>query len=938
MCVIIKKYIAAFFLDRCIRKHGKESKMKHPLSRLIALSLAALMLLSAFASCDTDPGKTDDTTQSPSSDPPISDPVDDEVTKDNQIAPLDYDTAQLASFDYAPGVYYDAIALSITPNTAGNTVRYTTDCSEPTADSPIFEEALPLSYTAEAAEAGCRVVNLRARCFDAEGNPIGRVVSATYIFPESEDRFTTRVISLVTEQKNLYGDTGILTNYSWKGKMSERPVNFQLYSADGELLIVQDMGIRIYGTGSRGNAQKNFRLFARKEYSPYSGHVNYPIWNDLYSEYTGARIEEFDKILVRGGASNFHNSMITNLVGHEMMEDSAVPAGDFEPAALYMNGEYYGMMMMIEDYDTYSYESHYGANEDQVTTINFGVHADGLTWELDDGTAEEYAEWKAVDWYLYTTDFSNEDEYQRVCQIMDIQNMIEYITFQCYVNNWDWPRNNQRIWRYSAAKGESMTGATGVGGYDPTAPIGQDGRWRYVIKDIDVSMGMNVNPDLNYYARLDVGFFDVMRKDRHGENHMYDIFKNLMRNPDFCRRFYLYVCEFMNTRGSVEEYLEVINTLSLQVAEEMKYHVAEYGDDLTEWDRHLECMREFAQLRPAIVLQNMHDYNDQYSHGYRLNTVKLTIKGQGTVLYNGAALSENRTIYSIENIAIPISFEPAPGYKFQKIVIEGGENIGGKLTLTESECSIMVQFVKDSSYTAPTAPVWPVINEVGFTSAHRANGCDWVELYNPSQAEIDLSGYVLQAGTESFTLPAIKLVPDAFTIIFFGADKGANYAPFGLSGSDTVVLLSKDNEKLDEVTLLVAGENGLVGRYPDGGDWVELSAWDITPGKANIYGKGERHNFDEACQNTVMFNGYLLPTAIFSRNSDGQLTFTRSALKGFESKIPTDIYNGIEALLQNKKDTDTIIVEDLLRDLKENYPQIKIYTVDSLGSYIIRFA
>ncbi len=900
--------------------------MKLSLSRLLALTLIPLSLAALLASCDAD------------GEDPLDSTLTEALKPDGQIPPADYDSPELASFDLTPGIYYDAVALTLKSQSQDYTIRYTTDCSEPTADSPVYTDAIPMSYLADSADAGATIYNIRARCFDKDGAALGHTVSATYIFPESKDRFTTKVISLVTEEKNLYGETGILDNYEWRGRESERPVNFQLYGTDGSLLISQDMGIRIYGTGSRKNEQKNFRLFARREYTPHTGHVNYPVFPNLYSETTGARIEEFDKLLVRGGASNFHNSMITNLIAHEMMEGSNVPAGDFEPAALYFNGEYYGLMMLLEDYDTYSYEEHYGASEDQVSTVNFGVHSNGLTWELDDGPEAEFAEWMAVDQYLFTTDFSDEAEYTRVKELIDIDNIIEYIVFECYVNNWDWPRNNQRIWRYYGIDGEnSQSGVDGAGGYDPDAPLGQDGRWRFVVKDIDVSMGMNVNPELGYYAELDTNFFDVMRKDRYGKNHMYDIFKNLLKNDDFRQRFYLYICEFMNTRGAVDNYLDIINRLSLQIAEEMKYHTAEYGDTLADWDRHLSHMRNFAIKRPDFVFEDVNEYSSARGDGYLMNRVTLEIVGKGTFTYNGGSFTKSGLIYSLKEVTLPVTATPAYGYKFARIEVEGGRYENGKLSLPSDECKVKVIFEEDPSYTAPV-PTSPVINEVGFTSAHKVNGHDFIELYNPTSAELSLKGYSLTCGNATYTFPSITIPANGFRVFLFGTGEGALYLPIEIDKGETLALKNDKGELIDSALLLAPGKDSLIGRYPDGGDWVAISPWDITPGMPNLHGTGNDHYYADPVRHNVMFNGVLMDDSMitFGKTEDGKATFLLTDVHKLQSSLPRSIYNIlIDAL--DKFDADhPILLSDYVTELNKSSEYVSAFYVESLDSAVIR--
>ncbi len=852
-----------------------------------------------------------------------------------------FDTSGMPQFNIQPGVYYDAIAIELSTDNPAYTIRYTTDCTTPTTQSPVYDGAFPMQYNAETARQDVTVFNIRAASFDQTGKMIGRVVCGSYLFPKDESRFTTQIISIVTDPDHLYDDiTGIFKNYEGKGRAWERPVNLSLYSVDGDLSAQQDLGIRINGTGSRKNAQKNFRLFARKDYTAETGHFNYALFPGLLSEYTGAQIDEFDTFLVRGGASNFHNSMITNLIAYEMMEGSAVDAGNFEPAALYLNGEYYGLMMLMEDYSPYYFESHYGVDENKVTTINYTVVNNvGVAWEADDCTDAEFKEWSAARHFVEDNDMADSANYARACEIFDMDNLIESIVFNCYVNNWDWPRNNIRVWRYHGVEtSPSLSGLEGTGGYNPEAQIGFDGRWRYVIKDLDVSMGMNVDADQNYFAETDVDFFHVLYKDGRVSSLM-TMFRSLIQNKTFEREFFLYLAEFMSTRGSVDNFLEIINSLSLQVSPEMQYHTAEYNDTLDMWDYYLQSMRSFAQLRPAIVWDSIK--NNIYEIPYTTELTKITFKieGQGQVSFNGGLFDNGDLAYGIKKLDIPIEGVPAPGYVFKSIKAEGGTVSEGNLYMRNETVTITIVFEKGDT-TVEEEPVQRpdhiVLNEIGHSSMEKVNGHDWIELYNPTDKEINLKGYSITNGMETYTLPQIKIPAKGFKIIFCsGTEEGGVYAPFTIAAGDNVALYNAKGKLLDQVTILTKASTAHLGRYPDGESWVELSRFELTPNEANAYRAAHEHRFDPVTQNTLMIDGVLFDHNLFTASEDGTLTISRKNLEKAADSLTEKSKSTLLSALDSLKG-DAIKVTDLMKALESKGKET--YYCDSLNTYIARIS
>ena len=74
---------------------------------------------------------------------------------------------------------------------------------------------------------------------------------------------------------------------------------------------------------------------------------------------------------------------------------------------------------------------------------------------------------------------------------MDVENYLDYMAYNIYLCNQDWPNNNVRCYRYFTTEGESYG----------EAPY--DGRWRYLLHDIDYTYGLYGQQEvLNSYDTL----------------------------------------------------------------------------------------------------------------------------------------------------------------------------------------------------------------------------------------------------------------------------------------------------------------------------------------------------------------------------------------------------------------------------------------------------
>ena len=120
--------------------------------------------------------------------------------------------------------------------------------------------------------------------------------------------------------------------------------------------------------------------------------------------------------------------------------------------------------------------------------------------------------------------------------------------------------------------------------------------------------------------------------------------------------------------------------------------------------------------------------------------------------------------------------------------------------------------------------------------------CDWIELYNTTGAEVDLSGYgISDSPTQplKYTLPAgTKIAANSVLLIYCtgretpdGSDKIE--APFGLAAySESVVFSTPAGKILDEYDYTRADTDISFARNPDGtGEWATTSQ--PTPGYTN---------------------------------------------------------------------------------------------------------
>lgn len=312
-----------------------------------------------------------------------------------------------------------SVALSCPEPSA--VIHYTLDGSAPTADSPVYSNALAISST----------TTLRAAVVDAESVQ-QNITTVTWLFLEDvlqqsatpppgwpADRAVnnhameygmrqqivagdgTRLrqgitnaipsISIVTDLANLFSaQAGIYVNPGNDGRTWERPVSVELIDpvrgSTGEFQI--DAGLRIRGAYSRStsNPKHAFRLFFRSSYG--AGKLRFPLFDE-----EGA--DEFDKVDLRCSQNYswaFENSdretFVRETFSRDSQRDMGMPYTRSRYYHLYLNGQYWGIYQTEERGDADFGSTYLGGASEDWDCIK--TSQPGYTTTASDGTFDAF--------------------------------------------------------------------------------------------------------------------------------------------------------------------------------------------------------------------------------------------------------------------------------------------------------------------------------------------------------------------------------------------------------------------------------------------------------------------------------------------------------------------------------------------------------------------
>ncbi len=380
------------------------------------------------------------------------------------------------------GFYEAPISVTLSSPAEGASIRYTTDGTPPSAtNGQVYSSPIRVD----------RTTILRAIAV-ADGWQPSRVATHTYLFVEdivAQTRATTlasgfpttwkgqapdygldpRVagapgtdryngkytrslkedlkalpsLSIVMKLDDLFGTQGIYPNPNNRGDLWERPTSLELIDPTGREGFQADAGLRIQGGAFRRfdlTLKKSFRVVFRDNYG--STTLAYPLFGPDAAQ-------EFDNFVLRANSNDAYPywSGRALYIRDAFAMESARAMGMIAPHTrfvhLYINGAYWGLYNPVERPDAAFSASYHGGDKDTWDAINQDSVPDG-----------NYDAWNRM-LAVLNEGMANTEVYQRIQgnnpdgtrnpayeDLLDVENMIDYLILNFYVGNTDWPQRN----------------------------------------------------------------------------------------------------------------------------------------------------------------------------------------------------------------------------------------------------------------------------------------------------------------------------------------------------------------------------------------------------------------------------------------------------------------------------------------------------------------
>ena len=661
-----------------------------------------------------------------------------------------------------PGGLTDALSLTMTTADPLSNIHYTLDATPPTQDSPMYTGAIDINENTV----------VRAKVFKTDFLS-SKAQTRSYILNASHDlpvlALTANPTDFFDEETGIYvfGDN-YQPGYPYFGANFwedwERPIHLALYQEDGTKEADFDAGVKIFGGWSRAQDQRSLSLFARTQYG--QGAFDNAFFEDRPHE-------SYQALVLRNSGNDWNNAMIRDAALTGLMKGADLEFQAYRPMVAYLNGAYWGIYNMREKVNEHFLAAKWNVDPSEIDLLEMGGN-------VIFGSNTDYL--SLID-FIANTDLSQQANYDYVESQIDLDNFALYQAAQIYFNNRDWPGNNIKFARH------------------------QGGKWRWILYDTD--FGFGTWDDGDYVVNtLD---FALEPNGPNWPNPAWSTFllRALTESTEFRNLFVNRFADEMNSRFLSTRVVEHIDSLALNIASEIPAHFERWGASSGNWWNRINAMKNFANERQYYM--KSHILNEFGLPAYHRLNIEIEDLAEGWVQVNSLKIEENDWGGDyFQQVPITVSAIARPGYEF--LYWEGISNGASDPTLQINMQSVMN--IKPVFQVSNSTAI--VINEINYNAADDQETGDWVELYNTSGSNLDLSDWIMKDDddTHSFVFPSETVIEaNGFLIItrneadflaaFPDVDTTVGDFDFGLSGNgDAVRLYDADEVLVDEVYYL----------------------------------------------------------------------------------------------------------------------------------------
>ena len=776
------------------------------------------------------------------------------------------------AFSYNAGYYADSILLTITSPVFGAQIRYTINGEDPTSTSQLYSvplliknrthtknsiSTIPTNPSFNYPKPGYdlsradtrgwlqpfdtvfKATVVKAKLFKSGFSSDSTTTSTFLIEENTAPVFNLPVLSISMDSTSLFSyNNGIyvygadsVNDGNYSNDTAVRKAYIEFFEITGNRVLAQFANIKIHGNGGRHAPQKSLQLKAEKEFG-------YGTFSHKF--FTQSSLKKFDKLLLRNSG---HRPDCTprDDIGAEFLKSLKNISQNNRQCIVLINGEYWGIQTLKEILDNnYFYRTYNIPKTDCIVLTQAG--------SLDEGNPGDENSYSDLLNFFSLNNLASSSSYNYVTTQMDMESFVDFECGEIFLGNGDWPNNNTKFWRYRRSFN------------DPSLNNHLDGRWRWLFYDLDASFGgdcSGIYPSHNSLIRATDPAYNKFTRP------LISLLANSQFKIDFINRY----ADLLNSNFLSSQLANAISTTTGAFNTEMSQHVARWRypstasdlltrsteiPNLTKWNSIVSDLLNFAGLRASKTRRHFMNYFSL------TDTVKVTVNVNDTLMgkikFNSLYLDKyiiknTNTTYPWTGVYYngnPVTMEAIayPGYKFLHWNLIT-DTINKFTKNISTDTLVTAYFIADTAF-KPRHYLY--INEVMASNTNQIKDDyfeneDWIELYNPNNFSVDLSGFYVSNSSVNKTKFLIKgtsqqtiVQPKGFKLIWLDndANQGSMHSNFKLNASLDYVYLSLPNgiQTVDSIMFQNLATDVSFGREHDGdANWIIFN--EPTPNSSN---------------------------------------------------------------------------------------------------------
>ncbi len=467
---------------------------------------------------------------------------------------------------------------------------------------------------------------------------------------------------------------------------------FEFFDKNFNQLYNSAVELKLLGHGAARNPlQPSFKIKAKNSIG--DNELNFPFFGEKSQK-------TYQSIMLRNSSGDWISAYIRDAYCHQLAKMlHSLDISEYIPINVYINGQYFGLYNLREITND-DYLSHkYKLNKDSINIFK-------LYKEINNGSVYSY--YHFID-ELHNYDINSIAAKELVKENLDLDNLTDYLILEFYVSNYDWLNWNIKLWQSES----------------------YDGRWRFLPHDLDWSLNYNslASPDYPSIKR----FFS---SDFYEKYAFTELIKKIIQIDEFKNKFINRSADILNFIFIPEKLTNLLDSLVNSYIKEVSRQKALYPESLQNFETSIEDIKDFLKKRAYYYRNEIVEIFELSG----LSNLKITsnLKKPIKIRINSIEVQDT-ALSGIYFNDVPIEIEllehpniPFIGW-FSDSLIQSK-----KITLVLKD-SLELKAIFDFKESPQI-----VINEIMYKASKEFDSEDWIELFNPNDDDVDLSGWLLK--------------------------------------------------------------------------------------------------------------------------------------------------------------------------------------------------